>query len=453
MALHIQMSEEAERELRRTAMRNRLSSIGACLAFLLLGGCMLYFTVLYIAGQEPVAFLTYTPPADDAAPTNQPVAQQMSAKSSPSSAEVTPEIIVAQGTSSMVMAPVTLDTADGVDISPSVDLGMGMGMGDLGDGLGDGGGGLGSGSAGGSALEGTFYDLKQTRSGAKTKVTFDPKTQHLTGNGNKEVIGIVKEFLDKNWQNSTLSKYFQSRTKLYASTFYMPQLAATYSPYAYQCSDKVKACAVVAVYRGKVRAPKTGKFRFVGGGDEILAVRFNRKTVLEWGYEVVTAGFSGNRGRYKGNEFQTHYEKMKKLGYGNVIRYKRDDNPKDPAPKGNESRFQPFFDEVGIAQGITFDVKEGETYPIEILISEFGGGAFGFYLFIEEVGSNMPKTKSGQPIFQIFRTNFNNPDQKAIKKMVGDDGKKAGGSFFWRGNGEMYGPPYDEDSLIWTAVP
>ena len=44
MALHIQMSEEAEKELRKAELRNKLSSIGACLLFMLLGGGLLVFT-------------------------------------------------------------------------------------------------------------------------------------------------------------------------------------------------------------------------------------------------------------------------------------------------------------------------------------------------------------------------------------------------------------------------
>ncbi len=430
------MSEEAETELRRTVMRNRLSSIGACLAFLLLGGSALYFTVLYIAGDLPVQFITYTAPAEDAAPTNQPVAQQMSAKSSPASAEVTPNIIVAQGTSSMVMAPVVLDTADGVDISPSVDLGMGIGMGDLGDGLGEGGGGLGSGTAGGSALEGTFYDLKLTKAGASTGITWNSGINQATPS--VKTLEIIANFI-KNWSPAALDKYYKSKTKLYASNFLLPSCSAKYAPIAYQCDlNKVKPGAWVAVYRGKVRAPKSGKFRFVGTGDDLLCVRFNRKMVLEAGWAIPSlfkelggaANTLGSLNTPKGKEY---HQKIK--------------DGKDRDHKGYEFitglGTGKWDNEIGgLTAGEVFEVKEGQAYPIEILISEIPGGAFGFALLIEELDSK--GNSDGKKNFDAFRTNFSLPDKNELQKLV-NEAKCSMGA--------MQMPRYNQDSLIWTAVP
>lgn len=46
----------------------------------------------------------------------------------------------------------------------------------------------------------------------------------------------------------------------------------------------------VLIYQGKVKAPFSGKFRFVGTGDDVLLVRWNRKLVLEGGYMLPTVG-------------------------------------------------------------------------------------------------------------------------------------------------------------------
>ncbi len=436
MALHIQMSEEAETELRRTVMRNRLSSIGACLAFLLLGGGALYFTVLYIAGDLPVQFITYTAPAEDAAPTSQPVAQQMSAKSSPASAEVTPDIIVAQGTSSMVMAPVVLDAADGVDISPSVDLGMGIGMGDLGDGLGAGGGGLGSGTAGGSALEGTFYDLKLTRAGASTGIQYNPKTNALEGNGQSRVLEILNGFL-KDWRPAVLNKYYSSSTKLYASNFFLPVAQAAYAPIAYKCADKCKPSGWVAIYRGKVRAPKTGKFRFLGTGDDFLAVRFNRKTVLEAGYRMPSRWTKEKPGRA-----------MISVNFDGKTYQKEIADGTDKAHKGYEFIKLKGIDiwnrEVGgLTAGTEFEVKEGQAYPIEICVSEIPGGKFGFVLLIEDTTDGKANPSQNNK-YDIFRTNFSLPDVKEIDQLLRKEKCNVG---------NIQAPAYNEDSPIWTAVP
>ncbi len=62
MALHIQMSEEAEFTLKRRLMRNKISAIAACLGFVSIGGAALYFTYTLIKGNEEPAFKSYEPP-------------------------------------------------------------------------------------------------------------------------------------------------------------------------------------------------------------------------------------------------------------------------------------------------------------------------------------------------------------------------------------------------------
>ena len=437
MALHIQMSEDAEKELRKAELRNKLSSIGACLLLMLLGGGLLVFTTIYIAGEIPAEFISYVPPAEDGPPTNAPVQKELTQKSSAPTAEVTPSVIVAQGATAVNMAPVNISTSEGLDFNTDIDMGLSM-DGDLGAGLGDGGSGLGSGTAGGSALTGTFYDLKQTQRGAPTGLKEGAAEQN-------KVIEVLSTFFQRNWSPGTLSRYYVSKQQLFASNFYLPVALADYGPIAYKVGDPAqpkekwicKPAAWLAVYRGNVRAPKTGKFRFIGTGDDFLAVRFNRKTVLDAGYRLPTLWDKANPRKcwVSGSGDLKNYQELLKSG--------RDRNRKDYELINSIPECKIWNNELGgLTAGTIFEVKEGQTYPIEIAISEIPGGKFGFVLFIEEVtkGKNSKAKK-----YDIFRTNFSLPNKKEIEKLLKEAKCLPPGGF--------EAIPYNEDSLIWTVVP
>ena len=82
MALHIQMSEEAEKEYKRTKMRGALSSFGAAFGLSLAFALTLTFTVIVFATDPPAEFLTYVPPADNAPPSNKPTTPKLQSKPS-----------------------------------------------------------------------------------------------------------------------------------------------------------------------------------------------------------------------------------------------------------------------------------------------------------------------------------------------------------------------------------
>lgn len=541
MALHIQMSEEALRELKRTALINRLVSFGVCAGLLLLFGGILYFTILIIAGDVPTEFITYTPPSEDGPPTNQPVNKELSSKSAATAPSVTPSVIVAQNAVSAVAAPVSIDTTGEMSFD---DLTVSMDMGSLGDGLGDGGAGLGSGSPGGSTLEGTFYDLKLTRSGAASKVANEVKMNKdkkpYMRNGKKfpalvisrgswngwpgsggagslpeegitdrqgNVLRLLKEFHNRKWDTRVFAPYFVPDTKLYTSSFYIPYTNASYAPEAYQCADRVQDGGWVCVYKGRVRAPKTGKFRFVGTGDDYIGVRFNNDVVLQAGYLIPSL--------FEEPGVATHHlSGMQNPGAPAHKVWADVKAGKVPALAGQELVQVKGCDvwnrELGgLVAGKVFSVKEGETYPIQIVISEVPGGAFGCMLLIEDV-TDGKKAVGGK--YDLFRTNFNMPTKaqyfglvegsnfkvtketieqqikegkltedkrlkeevydkfaEAIEKLSQDllDGKASDATplpsagkwnnLFFRGRpqkvGDIQAPDINEDSPIWTAVP
>ncbi len=429
MALHIQMSEEAEKELKRSALRNQLSSILASLLVMCGGGALLFFAVILIVQEAPAVFVSYVPPTDNLPPSATPTTRELSSKASTPSSSVSPTVIVSTSASAVQMASVEIEAAD-IDMGSGIDIDMGMDAG-LGDGLGDGGSGLGSGSPGGSALVGTFYDLKLTRSGARTKL--------FPGDGGFSAFAELAEIYStiiRSWAPST----FKSPTQLYASNFYLPMCKAEYGTKAFNLDEKKhKPSAWVVIYRGKVRAPKSGKFRFAGVGDDFIAVRFNRKIVLEAGY-VIPSMFDRKNPQYSlrlnaWNEEGKEYIAKIKAG-------------KEPNHRGySYTRLPEGFEwnmAGGLTLGDTFDVKEGQVYPIEIMISEGQGAAFGYALFIEDLTDNpQGKKKDEDRVYDLFRTNFSMPDEAELSKLLQ--------GYIW--GDKMQCPRYNPDSPIWVAVP
>ncbi len=438
MSLHIQMSEEAEAELRKSALRNKLSSLAVALAFILFGGGALFFAVILIVQDTPPAFLAYVPPAENLPPSNAPTTQELTSKASSPSNDVSPSVIVATGAAPVQMAAVEIEAAS-VEIGSGIEIGMGFGSGGIGDGLGEGGSGLGSGKAGGSALVGTFYDLKLTASGARTAMA-PPAGQERP---NMALVAGVYHDFTKAWSANVLNKYYKSPTQLYASNFYLPSCDARYGPHAYQCDPKkVKPSGWIAVYRGKVKAPKSGKFRFVGAGDDLLCVRFNKKTVLEAGWAIPSKYDKSRPTDSLDLSFQAG---ARGAAYRKALKEGKDPDHKDYTLTALPAGWNWQNALGGLTCGSVFEVREGQTYPIEIMISEGPGGAFGFVLLIEDINDNPQDRKPElERTYDLFRTNFSLPDKAEIQKLLREAGYPRDA---------LECPKYNEDSPIWVAVP
>ncbi|MBK1881131.1 hypothetical protein JIN85_01825 [Luteolibacter pohnpeiensis] len=275
-------------------------------------------------------------------------------------------------------------------------LGNGHGKG-VGDGMGIGLGGGGSINPFGmtdpnaNALVGTFYDLKQTPEREPTNITDD------------ETKEVVRKFVD-NWNLRYLSKYYKASNTLYQTKIYIPAMDAGEAPKAFNCANEVQPSRWVVVYSGNVIAPKTGKFRFVGAGDDIMVVRFNKKNVFDWGYTMGTVDFEPHlhipylTGQNDNREFD---------------RLLRSSAMKEDKIKTYQYETTQNWNEknLGLGVGPTFDVVAGRTYPVEILISEVPGGLFCAALHIEEVGADYNKASTGSPILPLFRFDRSLPEK------------------------------------------
>lgn len=275
-----------------------------------------------------------------------------------------------------------------------------------------------------SALTGRFYDLKLPLDEKKAKPLYREK-----------VVQFIRNFMDSDWDPEMLEQYYSPKVELAAPYFYLPRCKASYAPKAFRCNEgeqekEVKPLAWLVVYSGEVKAPKSGHFRFIGMGDDSLVVRFNKKVVLESGWSIPS---KGEMALGTSREYQDFISSPK----GGGALYKYEETPHWNSKLG------------GIQAGQKFHVKEGETYPIEIIISEIPGSEFGFCLLIEELETGKAPTGKYEvgeaPKVSLFRTNETFPDLKEIKEALTKDGD-------YRVGKELEIPPYDEEnSPVWKV--
>ena len=164
--------------------------------------------------------------------------------------------------------------------------GTGMGLGISGSSGGGGGGGKLSffglhTSAGG--LAGTFYDLKQTNNRQPTPIA----KGGIDGEGVHLYNVLVQRFVRGGWNTDLFTSYFRSATVLYTSWIYVPNDVSGEAAKAFNVADQVQGDRWVVLYKGRVKAPKEGTFRFVGRGDNVLIARLDTRLVFDGSQPVL----------------------------------------------------------------------------------------------------------------------------------------------------------------------
>ncbi|MGC4016838.1 MAG: hypothetical protein QM755_20340 [Luteolibacter sp.] len=262
-----------------------------------------------------------------------------------------------------------------------------------------------------NSLVGTFYDTKLDPRGKETGMTPDKLRE------------VIKDFTTRGWNERSLaSKYYKAPKTLYQTRLYIPEMSANAAPAAFGCGPEVQPSRWIVLYRGTVSSPESGKFRFVGAGDDVLVVRFNNQNVFDHGFTQGTTGLyvPGMTDVLAGRKEDRDVEKIVRNGAMkmpvNFYQY-------DTTRNWNQSI-------GGLAVGPEFEVTAGREYPLEILISEVPGGLFGASLLIEKSGATYPKASTGSPILPLFRLDESRPEAT-----------KADNA-----------PPYDPNGSVWKRV-
>ena len=243
-----------------------------------------------------------------------------------------------------------------------------------------------------NALTGTFYDLKQDKHHRTTSLGEKTDWNQIT----VQLRGILHQFAKRGWNERLLDDSFQADQKLYQTKIFLPAMNADAAPKAFG-QETIAGSRWVVVYRGTIKPPKSGRFRFVGAGDDFLAVRFNGKTVFDYGYDSVTADI-----RLAGQQAKLTAAPRADKEWD---RARKDFIMPEPVTIHPYDTLSPWHrrDLGGLAVGPWFEAKEDGDYPVEILLSEAPGGYFFGYLLIEEEGATYRKTSEGSPILPLFR--------------------------------------------------
>jgi hypothetical protein len=202
-----------------------------------------------------------------------------------------------------------------------------------------------------SGLIAIIYDLKQTQS------------RTPSGVGADRYPAVIREFLEKGWDELVLNRFFRVTRPLYATQIFIPRIDAGAAPKAFGVQDLIQPSEWVVHYKGQVSPPSTGRYRFVGYADDIMAVAVNGKTVMIGGRPDMRLDEVWDTDRPHGaNAFNGS------LVYGDWI-----------------------------------DMEKGSPIDLDVLVGERPGGDFGAYLLYQMEGETYPKTDAGHPILPVFQ--------------------------------------------------
>ncbi len=218
-------------------------------------------------------------------------------------------------------------------------------------------------SSGVTGLMGELYDLKQTPDGKPTPMAIvPPETPNGLYSGfrslaaTKAALKVLRGYVT-NWDQRVLDTYYKSPIALEAYQIFVPILNSEEATKAFHVADKVIARRWVIHYHATVIPPTTGRYRFIGFGDDFLVVRWNGVNVLDGGLHAL-----------------------------------------DESANGADAHV-PGIAEHSLSCGRWIDMKANKPAPMDILIGEGPGGFSGFFLLIEKQGD--PSPPGDYPVFQI----------------------------------------------------
>jgi len=198
-----------------------------------------------------------------------------------------------------------------------------------------------------AGLIGIIYDLKQTQQ------------RKPTGMNPHVFPEVFKEFIDRDWDEAVLNRYFRSARQLYTTQIFIPLMNADTAPKAFGVDGVMKPQTWVAHYKGQVSPPEDGTYRFVGYADDIMAVAVNGKTVMV------------------GGRFNVPPWNLKERDLG----------------EASNGRF---------AYGDWMELKKDTPIDLDVIIGENPGALFCAFLLYQKQGVEYAQGRDG-PILPVFQ--------------------------------------------------
>ena len=213
-----------------------------------------------------------------------------------------------------------------------------------------------------AGLLGIIYDLKQTPKRTPTGV--DPSTYP----------GIIEKFLRQHWDDAVLRPYFSAAKPLYTTQIFIPMMGSDEAPKAFGMGDIIKPSCWTIHYKGQVSPPEDGVYRFVGGGDDFIAVAVDEKTVLYQAYWSGTV-------------------------WGSKVPIW---TPKDPPVVVNQH--------CPILTGDWIALKKNHPVDLDVMIGEWPGGQSQAILLYQKQGVHYGTDETGSLVLSIFQlAHYNTP--------------------------------------------
>lgn len=196
------------------------------------------------------------------------------------------------------------------------------------------------------ALIGILYDFKQTQQRKPTDQTA------------RTYAALVAEFINADWDEAVLNRYFRVTRPLYATRVFIPHINADQAPKAFGVEDVMQPRQWVVHYKGQVAPPEDGVYRFSGFADDFIAARADGRTVLVAGRHDAIDG---------------------------AIRWRASAPDSIDLPGGK------------LRHGDWMTLKAGEAIDLDVLVGERPGGGFSAYLYVEKQSAPM----SPPPVFKL----------------------------------------------------
>jgi hypothetical protein len=208
-------------------------------------------------------------------------------------------------------------------------------------------------------LTGILYDFKRKANGR----LIDNEYEGLDLVSHAKAFSPVLRSIIRHFDPVRISKkFYKAERRFFASYIIIPGQSSAAVPRAFNVQGEVAAKQIGVIYKGKYTAPKTGRFRLFGRADDVLIVKINNKLVLDGSWEPFYSDWKQSASARRDDE-------KRGAGLFNLGR---------PGVSGD-----------------WFELVEGQTVEVDILISEIPGGEFGAYILIEE---------DGVPGMEIFAT-------------------------------------------------
>ena len=367
MSLHAPLSPEALDRLRRQRRRSTVSSLLIAVLVLALFGLLLGLHFLPGLARDANVIVAY-----HAAPerVDEPEARKIrpqTARKPASPANHAARVIAARMPSAAAVPMPEMDAPEpALEFGEVTDFGSEWGAA-AGDGAGAG-SMFGSANSIPGALKGRLFDFKQNRRGRE--IDYDPSV------GNYAALAAAAE--RREFDPAALSRFFMAPNELNLTHLAIPFTPAERGPEFFGAKGSIRPSGWMAVYRGRIAAPETGRYRFRGASDDYMVVLVNgrRNLVACWPtlHETVA-------GRWRGG--------------------------------AQEGSTRSPLGEARLHTGEWLDLRAGEPVEIAIGIGERPGGMVGFVLEVEREGAAYRRDASGRKILPLFTTQAFRGEERA----------------------------------------